>query len=169
MIEINDTRKAVGKRIAEIRKSKGLNQEELAGLIGGATVQMISGWEKGHSFPSVPYLIILAKKLDTSLDYLLLGVETNTGRIIPKTYKDVYESVLCLLSSDLFNSREYWDGNEGIFRVILEAENKKLSSFWTDFIVLRDAAKTLRKEFYDQSIDDLINKYDGPLKKKAEL
>ena len=69
---MNETKKELGKRIAEIRKSKKLNQEEFKELIGAPTVQMISGWENGHSFPSVNYLIIIAKKLDTSLHYLLL-------------------------------------------------------------------------------------------------
>ena len=75
---MDEAKKEIGKRIAEIRKSKKIKQEELKEMIGAPTVQMISGWENGHSFPSTTYLIIIAKKLDISLDYLLLGKRSDS-------------------------------------------------------------------------------------------
>ena len=57
---------------------KRLSEYQLIDLLGSGTIQMISGWENGHSIPSAIYLVKISKILDTSLDYLLTGKENDT-------------------------------------------------------------------------------------------
>lgn len=59
-----------GKNLKEVRKARRLTQQELATLVG-VTKTTVSGWETGDSFPAVSTLVLLAKSLHTSTDYLL--------------------------------------------------------------------------------------------------
>ena len=68
-----DTRK-VGEQIAVLRKSKGLTQSELGERIG-VSFQAVSKWERGESLPDVTLLPDLAKILETTVDFILLGGE----------------------------------------------------------------------------------------------
>lgn len=59
-------------RLAELRRAKGLSQEELAGSLG-VSRQAVSKWERGESSPDTDNLIALARLYGVSLDALLLG------------------------------------------------------------------------------------------------
>ncbi len=63
--------------LKNLRKSKGLSQEELAIRLN-VVRQTISKWEQGLSVPDSEMLIRIAEKLDTSVN-VLLG-ETITGK-----------------------------------------------------------------------------------------
>lgn len=67
----------VGNRITELRKKRGMTQEQLADAIG-ATRQAVSKWESAKSSPNVEFVIQMGKLFDVSMDYLLLG-EDNTA------------------------------------------------------------------------------------------
>lgn len=54
-----------------MRKEKYLSQEQLAEIMG-VSGQAVSKWEQGSGYPETEKLIDLAKKLDVSLDMLLL-------------------------------------------------------------------------------------------------
>lgn len=54
-----------------MRKEKYLSQEQLAEIMG-VSRQAVSKWEQGSGYPETEKLIDLAKKLDVSLDMLLL-------------------------------------------------------------------------------------------------
>ena len=60
----------LGERIAELRKKKGLSQEEL-GEILSTSRQAISKWERGEADPDISRLKDLAVYFDVSIDYLL--------------------------------------------------------------------------------------------------
>ena len=60
----------LGKKIFELRKKKGLSQEELGDKIG-VTRQTISNWELGESGPNVEQLKQLSKELNISIDELV--------------------------------------------------------------------------------------------------
>ncbi len=164
---MNDLKKEFGKRLFEIRKSKKLKQQDLMEMIDAPTVQMISNWENGHAFPSSTYLIILAKKLDVSLDYLLLGKETNTQSKNINTYKDVGECIFCLVNSGLFELGSYLY-KENAYATTLTSYDKRVSDFKAEFDNLLIASKTLKPELYNRAILDLLDKYDIPLNKKRE-
>lgn len=57
------------------RKSRGLSQEDLAGMVN-VSRQAVSKWETGDAMPDLPKLLALADALDISLDELC-------GREIP--------------------------------------------------------------------------------------
>ena len=157
----------VGKRLAEIRKSKKMNQEEFKELIGAPTVQMISGWENGHSFPSPTYLITIAKKLDISLDYLLLGKQNGPEDKRIRTYNDAAIYMVELQESGLFTIDNYEDYLNGrVYTVLLKSTDLHIRDFKKELDTLLIASKTLRPELYKQAITDLLNKYDFPLEKK---
>ncbi len=56
--------------LKQIRKNRGLSQEELAEIME-VSRQAISKWELGESYPEVEKLLILSKRLNISLDVLL--------------------------------------------------------------------------------------------------
>ena len=60
----------IGKRIKEARQIKGYNQEKLAQQFQ-LSVQAVSKWECGQSFPDISLLPQIADFLQVSLDYLL--------------------------------------------------------------------------------------------------
>ena len=163
---MEDLKKEFGERLSEIRKSKKLKQQDLQEMIDVPTVQMISNWENGHAFPSAAYLIILSKRLDVSLDYLLLGKENNTVSRKIDTYKDVGECILALINRGLFELGGYPCGN-GKHVITLTTYDQKLYDFKKEFCNLVTASETLRPELFKQAIIDLLNKYDIPLKLKG--
>ncbi|MBQ5950660.1 MAG: helix-turn-helix transcriptional regulator [Lachnospiraceae bacterium] len=64
----------IGDRLTELRKSRGLSQEELAAQMA-LTRQTISKWELGQSSPDVEYVIALCDYFGVTTDYLLKGTE----------------------------------------------------------------------------------------------
>ena len=60
----------IGLLIKELRKEKGLSQEELAYMIG-AEGNLISRWERGASNPSTYYMQKLSEALDKPVDYFM--------------------------------------------------------------------------------------------------
>ena len=162
---MNDSKKEFGKRLSEIRKSRKFKQKDIKEMIEAPTVQMISNWETGRTFPSSHYLIILAKKLDTSLDYLLLGKEVDSESKTVNTYRDIGECIFNLVNSNLFILDGYYSSNSG-YVTTLVSHDKKVSDFRGEFGNLLTAAKTLRPELFNQAVLDLLDKYDIPLKLK---
>lgn len=59
-----------GNRLSLIRKEKGLNQEQLAEMLG-VTRQTIYKWEASITYPDVDKLCDIAKKLGVTTSYLL--------------------------------------------------------------------------------------------------
>lgn len=62
----------IAKRIYELRKVKGLSQEQLANEIG-VSRQAVSKWESQQSLPDLDKVIILSEYFGVSTDYLLTG------------------------------------------------------------------------------------------------
>lgn len=61
-----------GNRLYELRKQKGLSQEELANRLN-VTRQTVSKWEVGDSTPDMDKLAALGELFEISLDELVLG------------------------------------------------------------------------------------------------
>ena len=64
-------------KIQELRKQKGLTQEELAELLFVSRTA-ISKWESGRGYPNIDSLKAIAKFFDVSIDELLSGDELLT-------------------------------------------------------------------------------------------
>lgn len=61
-------------RLYQLRRAKGLSQEELAHIVG-VSRQAVQKWEAGASRPDLDNLTALAQCFAVSLDYLILGQE----------------------------------------------------------------------------------------------
>lgn len=73
----------IGERIYELRKAKGLSQEELAEKLG-VSRQSVSKWESGNVMPDIDKAVAMSELFGVTTDYLLTGkqqtAETeNTG------------------------------------------------------------------------------------------
>lgn len=61
-------------RLYQLRKQKGLSQEELANRLN-VSRQTVSKWEVGDSTPDMEKLIAMSDLFDVSLDRLVMGKE----------------------------------------------------------------------------------------------
>ena len=74
----------LGEKLLDLRKSKGLSQEEVADKLG-VTRQTVSKWETDQSTPDFDKIAPLCKLYDISADELLTGV------VIEKDEKEVVD------------------------------------------------------------------------------
>lgn len=63
---------SIGKTIAELRKSKGWTQVELAEKLN-VSDKAVSKWESEGGFPEITQLPVIASIFDVSIDYLMTG------------------------------------------------------------------------------------------------
>ena len=61
-------------RIQQLRKQKGISQEELADRVG-VSRQAVSKWESEQSVPDMDKIILLSDYFEVTTDYLLKGIE----------------------------------------------------------------------------------------------
>lgn len=85
----------LGKRIAALRRDKGLKQEELARQLG-VTPQAVSKWENDQTCPDITLLPHLARILGVSVDELLSGKALEPAvKVLPaEQRKDLKDMVL---------------------------------------------------------------------------
>ena len=85
----------IGKRIALLRKEKGLTQEELATHMG-VSPQAVSKWENDQTCPDISALPKLARLLGVTVDELLEGKqELAPVRLLPpEERKDIKDMML---------------------------------------------------------------------------
>ena len=68
-----------GERLEEMRKDKGMTQEDLAKLLDVSSVT-ISSYERGEIVPKLANLLKLAEVLNISIDYLCGLVDEEISR-----------------------------------------------------------------------------------------
>jgi transcriptional regulator with XRE-family HTH domain len=93
----------IGKRIASLRKGKGLTQDELSEMMG-ISPQAISKWENDQSYPDITSLPQLAEILGITVDELLSGKKAEpTVKLVPEAQrKDIKDLMMRIIvdSSD---------------------------------------------------------------------
>ncbi len=80
MIEMGKNKMEFNKRLAELRKSRGMNQLEVAEILG-VSVQSYSAYESGRE-PKYCYLCKLADLFGVTLDFLLCHDPNNNDSVI---------------------------------------------------------------------------------------
>ncbi|MCD8047678.1 MAG: helix-turn-helix domain-containing protein [Clostridiales bacterium] len=61
-------------RIQQLRKARGISQEELADRVG-VSRQAVSKWESEQSVPDLNKVVLLSDYFGVTTDYLLKGIE----------------------------------------------------------------------------------------------
>lgn len=82
-------------KLIELRKSKGLSQDELGNELG-VSRQTISKWELGQSYPDFQRLVLLSDYFGLSLDELVKGVDVQDVRnknLSEKQLSSIYEDI----------------------------------------------------------------------------
>jgi transcriptional regulator with XRE-family HTH domain len=85
-------RKRLGSRVKTLRKQRGWSQRELARRIG-VVFSQINKYEGGFNVPPVEKLAELAEVLDTSIDFLVTGDETEARPIHNKRLLDRFRAL----------------------------------------------------------------------------
>ena len=80
-------------RLYELRKQKGLSQEELANRLN-VTRQTVSKWEVGDSTPDMEKLVALSALFNVSMDELVMGKEAVTQDNPSKTDSDEKKTLI---------------------------------------------------------------------------
>ena len=132
----------LGERIVELRKSKGLSQEELADILSTSR-QAVSKWERGESDPDIDRLKDLAVYFNVSIDYLL-GYDVET------------------ISVNNFIKRVKECCNNGHYDISIDEIKMIVSRNSNNFNLILVAIDYLSDYYYmnhDIEIVDLLNQY----------
>lgn len=84
-----DTKHLLGKRIKEIRKKKGLSQEQLAEMIGLESSNSISNVENGYNYPSIQNLEKMLKVLNCSFPAVFTFEQHKNSDILIKEINEL--------------------------------------------------------------------------------
>lgn len=87
----------LGKRIAALRREKGLKQDELAEKMG-VSPQAVSKWENDQTCPDINLLPRLAQLLEVTVDTLLTGQHTLPQPVVQVAQKDMKNMVLRIVA-----------------------------------------------------------------------
>ena len=82
-------------KLIELRKSKGLSQDELGNALG-VSRQTISKWELAQSYPDFQRLVLLSDYFGLSLDALVKEIDVQDVRnknLSEKQLSSIYEDV----------------------------------------------------------------------------
>ena len=92
--------KKIGQFLKELRKEKGITQEQLAEILG-VTNRSISRWENGVNMPDFDFIMEIAKYFNVGIDELLDG-ERRTD-ILDKKTEETFIKVADYSNNDKIN------------------------------------------------------------------
>ena len=121
-----------GKNLKTLRKKNQLSQESLADMLG-VSRQAVSKWELDEGYPEVDKLLILSKKLNVSLDNLLLGENTPTvsGSGKPSdTIKIISPHEGVIINTSKVTRSQQYKGGKNSPKYALFASDGNDMSFW---------------------------------------
>lgn len=100
---------SIADRIRDLRKTKGISQEQLADAIG-VSRQAVSKWESEQNIPEIDKIIKLGEYFEVTTDYILNGIEkveskkNNWNRILT-VFATCFNFIgLVILFFDAYNS-----------------------------------------------------------------
>lgn len=109
----------IGKRLKELRKAKGLNQEELGKLVNVTKVS-ICCYEKGTRTPNLETFQDLLNVLEVSADYLM-GNDIKVS--VVKDNEELYTVSVPKEAADLYNELK---SKPDLYRKVMEDDPKRL-------------------------------------------
>ena len=110
----------LGKRIATLRKEKGIKQEELAQMLD-ISAQAVSKWENDLTCPDINALPKLAQILGVSVDELLSGKQKPAVVIVPEEKrKDIKDMTLRLVVDESKGNKVRINIPVSIIKIALE-------------------------------------------------
>lgn len=86
-------------KLIELRKSKGLSQDELGAKLG-VSRQTISKWELAQSYPDFQRLVLISDYFGLSLDALMKDIEIQDVR-----EKNLHDKQLHAIYNDVKNTK----------------------------------------------------------------
>ena len=91
----------IGKRIAALRREKGLKQDDLAGMLE-VSPQAVSKWENDQTCPDISLLPGLANILGITVDELLSGKQENAPAVtmVPEQQRKDIKDMLLRITVD---------------------------------------------------------------------
>lgn len=89
----------IGERLYEVRKRKGLTQQEFANELG-CSRQTISCYEKNENLDKVYDFMQVCEQLREDINYILTGKECNEGKEISQEEKKILSAYKNLTDSD---------------------------------------------------------------------
>ena len=87
----------IGKRIAHLRKQRGLTQEELSEKLN-VSAQAVSKWENDQSCPDILLLPALARLLGVTVDELLSGERPQPMRLVPEAERKPIDELMVYIN-----------------------------------------------------------------------
>ena len=82
-----------GERLSNLRKSKGLNQKQLADLLGYKQPASVSGIEAGKTPIDIIALVKIADALQVDLHWLITGQNYDPQKRLVARFKDTYSQL----------------------------------------------------------------------------
>ena len=86
----------IADRIQNLRKTKGISQEDLADKIG-VSRQAVSKWESEQSVPDMEKIIIMSDYFEVTTDYILKGIE-NEKQVADTVNASIFMSIATALN-----------------------------------------------------------------------
>lgn len=114
--------KKTGRNLAGLRKLKGITQNELGERIG-VSFQAVSKWERGEALPDTAILPELARILETTVDFILMGEDMLTEYKGKFTVADMKKGLVCIKEAG-----EYLGKENIIYRAAIEGINTRLNT-----------------------------------------
>ena len=104
-------------RILELRRQKGISQEELADKLG-VSRQAVSKWESEQSTPDIDKIILMSEYFGTTTDYLLKGIEPVSHSTEKKTGNALSVMAPYMVWIGLITSCVLWYENQNGYAVM---------------------------------------------------
>ena len=142
----------IGAKITELRRKKGLTQDQLAEKLG-ISAPAISKWETDTSYPDITLLCPLARALDTNIDTILQFEESLTD-------KDVIEKINGVIETARQDG--YEAGERRVFELLHQYPNSvalkyNAAAIWDTFPILFPSVKEeIQKNWTDNKVKLLI-------------
>lgn len=86
----------IADRIQNLRKTKGISQEQLADVVG-VSRQAVSKWESEQTIPDIEKVVIMSEYFGVTTDYILKGIEPVEEKSVFKISNKTKSVILCVI------------------------------------------------------------------------